>query len=464
MPMDTHTATITDDDWRELTSVQRLPGLSAHGQAMLLRLRTHPAAPHFRDFSGHRLSPADLKRARQQHEWLRHAHVQSHAGDTAPPLWVWPWLWRHCGRVAQWPSWWQGWRGWSHLPTMSRADLQSNLRRHVPLHLQGPDLLCFSTSGTTGHPIRVPSTPLAAAAYQPLHERALALHGVALEAGRGDVGMVLAGHQQRCFTYVSVNPQRGECGLVKLNLFESEWRNPDDRACYLDDLQPELISGDPVSLSELARLDMQHRPKALLSTSMSLSLGLRERLALRFSCPVVDIYSMNEAGPLAVWLEAAQGHVWLQAGMHVEILSADGQPLPEGEWGEITVTGGINPCLPLLRYRTGDHARLVMTAWGPTLRDLQGRPPVRFKAACGRWVNNVELTQSLRHFDLQRFAIHQHADLSLHMRIATTTPNEAALHGQVRLALNTLLGPLPLQIEQLLAQDKVRQYTSELSA
>lgn len=447
--------------WSELTSPTRLPGLSRAGQAMLHRLRAHPAAPQYRDFSGHRLSRLAQGQARLQKLWLRHAPLQRHVGDGAPPAWLWPWLWHHHLSVANWPTpsaWRHGWQG---IRTMQRSDLQRQLAAHVPLHRQTAELLCFATSGTTGHPIRVPSTPLAAVAYQALHERALALHGIRLQAGRGDVGIVLAGHQQRCFTYVSVNPLRGECGLAKINLFPDEWRHPDDRQRYLDDLQPELISGDPVSLSELAQLPMRHRPRALLSTSMHLSDGLRQRLMQHFACPVLDIYSMNEAGPIGVYADDAQGHVLLQPGMYVEILNDAGHALPPGELGEITLSGGLNPCLPLLRYRTGDHARLVMTPHGPTLRDLQGRPPVRFETTCGRWINNVEITQALRRFDLQRFTLHQHGDGHLTLRLISTCTDLTMLQAQIHDALAALLGPWPLEIKPLQAQDKVRQYTSE---
>ena len=122
---------------------------------------------------------------------------------------------------------------------------------------------------------KVPSLPRVAADYQAFHRRALRHFGIEPQAGRGDVGIVLAGFQQRCFTYVSVNPLQGECGLAKLNLAPTEWRDASDRARYLDDLAPELISGDPISLAELTRLGLRHRPRALLSTSMALSEGLR---------------------------------------------------------------------------------------------------------------------------------------------------------------------------------------------
>lgn len=450
-------------DWRELTSPSRLPGLSAHGEAMLRRLREHPAAPVFRDMSGHRLGTWQRWQARSRQPWLLHGPVST----GAPPAWVWPWLLSHRHDVADWPDARALWRGWAHIRTTSRADLSAHLIRHVSQrHVAQPStsrpLLCFSTSGTTGHPLRVPSSPLAAAAYQALHERALRLHGVRTRAGRGEVGIVLAGFQQRCFTYVSVNPLRGECGLAKINLQPSEWRSPRDRATYLDAMAPELISGDPVSLSELATLGMAHRPRALLSTSMAMSEGLRARLTRQFGCPVVDLYSMNEAGPIAVYVGEVDAFVLLQPGLHVEVLDEAGRVLPPGEHGEVTLTGGINPCLPLLRYRTGDHARLVMTPLGPALRDLQGRPPVRFRHAEGHWVNNVELSQRLRRLDLQRFALHQHADHSLTLRLQSGAPDTQAVHAAVCRDLHDLLGALPLRIEPLHADDKLRQYTSEL--
>lgn len=455
--------TSTTTDWQALTSPRRLPGLSAHGQAMLRRLREHPAAPCFRDMSGHRLGTSLRWQALFRQPWLLHAPVSS----GTPPAWVWPWLLANRHNVADWPDWRTLSRGWHHVRTTCRADLSSHLIRHVSRrHVQRPGtnepLLCFSTSGTTGHPLRVPSSPLAAAAYAVLHERALRLHGVRTQAGRGDVGIVLVGFQQRCFTYVSVNPMRGECGLAKVNLHPGEWRHPDDRATYLDAMAPELISGDPVSLSELATLGLRHRPQALLSTSMAMSDGLQARLSAHFGCPVVDLYSMNEAGPIAARVPEVDAFVLLQPGLHVEVLDDKGRPVPAGERGEVTLTGGINPCLPLLRYRTGDHARLVWTPLGPALRDLQGRPPVSFQHADGSWVNNVELSQRLRHLDLQRHALHQHSDRSLVLRLQSDAPDIAAVHTTIRQILRELLGELPLRIEALQADDKVRQYTSDL--
>jgi phenylacetate-coenzyme A ligase PaaK-like adenylate-forming protein len=45
----------------------------------------------------------------------------------------------------------------------------------------------------------------------------------------------------------------------------------------------------------------------------------------------------------------------------VEIIDPkNGQPLPDGQWGEIALTSLCNEAMPLIRYRTGDITRRVV--------------------------------------------------------------------------------------------------------
>jgi hypothetical protein len=79
------------------------------------------------------------------------------------------------------------------------------------------------------------------------------------------------------------------------------------------------------------------------------------------------------------------------------------------ERGEVTLTGGFNFCLPLLRYRTGDYARLLRCGADLVLLQLEGRPPVRYRTTGGEWLNNVEITHALRPLPLAQFCVHQDA-------------------------------------------------------
>ena len=252
-----------------------------------------------------------------------------------------------------------------------------------------------------------------------------------------------------------------ESGLAKINLHPDDWRAPEDRAKYLDALAPEVYTGDPISFAELARLPLQTKPRALISTSMSLLPGLRRDLEQRFGCPVLDVYSMNEAGPVAVADPAAGGHVLLQHCMYVEILDAQGRALPPGERGEVTLTGGFNFCLPLLRYRTGDYAALQFTGPEPVLVGLEGRPPTRFRTMAGEAINNIEVTRVLQPFAIPQYTLHQDRDGSLRLVLARPGPQAES----IRQTLLELFGAgQRLQIETVDGfEGKVVQYTSDLS-
>ena len=129
----------------------------------------------------------------------------------------------------------------------------------------------------------------------------------------------------------------------------------------------------------------------------------------------------------------------------MEVLDDAGAPCPPGMRGEITLTGGFNPFLPLLRYRTGDWASLD-TADPRRLRlvGLEGRDPVIFRAADGRPINNIDVTAALKPLALPRYSLHQFADGRLHLRVAGPFSGEEAL----RAAALGLFGPsTPLTIE-----------------
>jgi phenylacetate-CoA ligase len=77
------------------------------------------------------------------------------------------------------------------------------------------------------------------------------------------------------------------------------------------------------------------------------------------------------------------------------------------------VTGGINPFLPLIRYRTGDYGCLRYENGVLHLFDLAGRAPVVFVADDGNFVNNVDISRAMCEFMLAGFKLHQHRDRAL---------------------------------------------------
>lgn len=423
---------------------------------MLDFMRDHPCAPFYRNESGNRLLAHEIAALRDFERAVAGAHIGWTPGAT--PDWVAPFAARAYAEVPYYRALGSPPLRFTDISPVSRADFAIDIARFVPDHVPLDRLINFRTTGTTGHPLLVASHPVVAARYAAFHKRALRRVGVEPRHGSGQVGVVLIGYQERCFTYVSVTPAMDESGLAKINLHPNDWRDAADRARYLDALAPELVAGDPISFAEYLKLPLKHAPRALISVSMTLHAGLRARLEERFRCPVLDIYSLNEVGPVGVFDAAAGGHVLLQPNLYVELLDPAGRPVDPGERGEITVTGGFNFCLPLLRYRTGDFASLAFGADGPVLVGLSGRRPVRFLAQ-RRWLNNIDITHALRPLPVSHFGFHQEADGSVILRLAADSMvcAEAA-----RAALAPLFGVQAVGIELLNADDKIVQYTSNL--
>lgn len=450
--MDARVAAMTEDD-------DRYPTLTADGRKMLEFLREHPAAPIYRNQSGNRLQAEDIAAIHAHTREVAEAAVGWSPGTV--PGWVEEFLdriWRdvpHYRSMGPRPEWFED------VPTVSRANLAADIASFVPDSVDLERLINYRTTGTTGHPLLIPSHPRVAGCYLAYHKRALRRFGIVPQHGRGQVGVVLLGHQKRCFTYVSVTPTMDESGLAKVNLHPDDWRSPDDRAAYLDALAPEFIAGDPISFSTLLELPTTVRPRALLSVSMMLSQGLRHALESRFRCPVVDLYSLNEVGPVGVYDPAADGHVLLQHRLYVEILDRDGAPVAAGERGEITVTGGFNFCLPLVRYRTGDHAALAFDrADAPVLVGFSGRAPVRFRTGTGAWINNIDVTHVLNPLALSHYQLRQFADANLLLRLPAT---QMGLAETARGALRQLFGPVDIALGMIEpGENKVVQYASAI--
>lgn len=435
---------------------ERYPTLSEAGAQMLKFLSEHPNVPIYRNQSGNRLLAEDLDALEAFERDLTNRQVHWNAQQRPPWLddfvartWAEVPHYRQQGNIPQ----------FTDIAPVERADFSRDIATFVPDNVPTERMLNFSTTGTSGNPLLLASHPRVAATYLCFHRRALRRIGIELTPGPQQVGVVLVGYQQQCFTYVSVTPQMGESGLAKINLHPNDWRDPADRAAYLDALNPEVYTGDPLSFAELLKLPLRTRPRALISVGMMLSPGMKAALEAHFAAPVLDIYSMNEAGPIGVYDPTLDAHLLLQPELYVEILKSSGQPAGPGERGEITLTGGFNFCLPLLRYRTGDFAALEYSSQGPVLKGLVGRKPVRFRTANGEWLNNIDVTHALRALPLAQFALHQHSDSTLSLQLAAASISHA---DAARAALQALFGTLPVRTSIIKTEDKVLQYTSDL--
>jgi phenylacetate-CoA ligase len=423
-----------------LTDAERWPLLDTDGFARLQTVRDHPHAPEWVHVCGDRVVPDDVpllaRRAAettdrtwepQEETWARPAWVDVLVDRVATTVPRYRARARRDGRAA---------RTLDDVAPVSREDLLRDLASFVPVDVPLDRVLEGSSSGSTGAALVVPLHPLSTAAEVVYLTALAAQAGVTWEPEPGRACLLNVVDQRTAFTYASALTTKGGAPMARVNVHPDGWRSPGDREAFLADVDAQVLSGNPLSLLALAELDVDLHPLVVVSGAAHLTPGARRRLEGRWGVPVVDVYGTREVGLVAADLDGARAadgstrHTVLPRRVHVEVLDADGTPVPDGERGDVVVTVDDNPYLPLLRYRTGDTAALVRERgedgrWRTVLLGLEGRAAVRFQTADGRWVPSVDTTQLLQAYGLAAWHLHQDADGTVRLVALPARPHEA---------------------------------------
>lgn len=217
------------------------------------------------------------------------------------------------------------------------------------------------SSGTTGKPVLCPYTRADIEQWAECMARCFAAAGVT----RGDVIQVTPsfglpnggfgfhyGAEALGAFYIPAGPGRT---LLQLQLLQ------DLGATVLT-----AIATYPLRLMEAAREEnfdfRQTKLRVGIFGSEIWSDELRARIGREMGVETFDIIGMTETGGVGMGIDCAahQGnHVW-QDHYFVEIVNPqNGEPLPDGETGELVVTTLTRHALPLIRFRTGDVTRIV---------------------------------------------------------------------------------------------------------
>lgn len=397
----------------ELTEEQRFPILSPEGRKLLYRMRQHPHAPLWNWPNGEQLDAVGLEKV---FDFQKRLFSQPRFESLDPPDWLDSFV-QNC--LSQVPFYRQrsphGTR-FEHIPTFRRADLAPRVWDFVPDNQPLDQLITFSSSGTTGYPTRTPHHPFSSACGVPLIEYALSeLHSIRFPRNPEQVAITNIAAYPGAFTTAIVVSYLHEAGCIRVNLDQSAWKAPQDRSAYINHWQAPVWLGDPVALGAIESLDIDHQPKAIVSSIMQLTDAYSSHLSQRYGCPVVDLYAMTEAGIIAAGTPS--GHRILPHDLHVEILNADDTPCPPNTTGEIVLTGGRNPFLPLLRYRTGDFGSLSLIDGHRFIVGLSGRTPVDYRSSSGERIHSMQLNHLIRRHCVQRYQMKPQIDGTYRLEI-----------------------------------------------
>lgn len=406
----------------ELSEAERFPMLTPNGRRLLNSMRQHPCAPLWNWPNGEQLDQRGLEKVSAFAKSLQQSIAWHHE---RPPDWLADHIafcqatvpfYRRRAKIGE---------SFQEIPTCNRSDLAPKVWDFVPDTVSLDQVIVFSSSGTTGHPTRTPHHPASAASGVPLLEHALRKHlGIELLQGAEHVAITNVAAYPGAFTTAIVIAYLQEAGCIRVNLDSSAWRHSSDCERFINHWKAPIWLGDPIAFGAMQRLRIDHQPQAILSSIMHLTEGFHRKLESDFGCPVLDLYAMTEAGIIAVRTE--HGHQVLPNDLHVEILAPDGSNCPLGVRGEITLTGGRNPFLPLLRYRTSDFASLQIIDGERILVGLEGRAPIEYPTRSGKIVHSMQVTRIMRQFPVFHYQLRPPAGVETHSPIATRTPNSSS--------------------------------------
>lgn len=256
---------------------------------------------------------------------------------------------------------------WGNVPIVTRKQIQeagaSMISQAIPA--SHGKTHSITTSGSTGMPITVSATEVSNFFWRAFTLREHLWHGRDFQGKMAVIRRVaptqaLPPHGEMHLGWgASVNMVYPSGQLALLNITASV----DQQLAWLQQQNPSYIFTYPSNLLALAHRSMQ-AGASLTNLKEVRTLGEIVGADIRAACkkawgvPLVDQYSCQEAGYLALQCPDHE-HYHLQAeNSFVEILNEENQPCAPGEIGRVVVTTLHNYATPLIRYDIGDYAQV----------------------------------------------------------------------------------------------------------
>lgn len=343
-------------------------------------------------------------------------------------------------------------KAFSTLPLLARSDVHrapEALVSTLPPPAHGR-LNEYRTSGSTGMPIRGHGTELTAFFWNVFalrehlwHRREPGLKLAAIRPDRNapaDAGHKLADWGAPVVLVYATGPS---------SILHS--RTPIDRQVeWLREENPDYLITLPSNLRALAeefRARGLRLPKLRQLRTYGENLGpdVRAACAAAFGVSVVDVYSAQEVGYIALQCPEQEHYHVQSEGVLVETLRDDGRPCAPGEVGKVVITTLHNFAFPLIRYVIADYAEAgAPCPCGrglPVIRRILGRERNLCTTPDGRRFYPTFAASVWSHVaPIRQIQMIQRTRERIEVRLAMPRPLEAAERIELTRALRETLG------------------------
>lgn len=311
------------------------------------------------------------------------------------------------------------------LPVLSKEDIQKNMSQFVSEDFSKVNTYSVTTGGTSGNQLKFyldnstygTEWAYVAAAWSRVGyipgDRLISFRGV--EFKNADRGV-----------YWQDNPVYNTLEMSPFHI------SPETMPAYVSiikKVKPKFIHGYPSAISFFAKYMEDSGVsisgiKAVFAVSENVYPEQRAIIERVFHARFFSFYGMSEKVIMAPECEKDTSyHAFPQYGV-TEILDKNGDPVGEGECGELVGSGFMNRCMPFVRYRTGDFASYTKEPCSC------GRHHLVLKDVKGRWdadvvigKNGARIPAAAMNFhseifkDINKFQFHQVSEGHVTLRI-----------------------------------------------
>lgn len=256
---------------------------------------------------------------------------------------------------------------WRKIPILTRRDVQMHEKQLISNQppAQHGRIFQKKTSGSTGRPITALSTELDHLFWKVItvrehlwHRRDLSAKLSAIRRSNHEPGSLLDGSGMAGWGPVTDSIfKTGQSSLLNIQndiCRQAEWLCAEN---------PEYLITFPSNLQALANLFLQQglrltNLREIRSVGEVVSTGLRELCRKVWDVPVVDMYSAQEVGYIALQCPGHDHYHAQSESMLVEVLDDHDQPTAVGQIGRVVLTPLHNFAMPFIRYEIGDYAEV----------------------------------------------------------------------------------------------------------
>ena len=254
---------------------------------------------------------------------------------------------------------------WRRLPLLTRRDLQRSGQSlwSTALPASHGEILTNQTSGSTGMPVSVRGTTFDAVIGKAFILRHFLWHPydfagkfTTIRRTHGASFDYPHGHSQSRWGDTATFPfETGPRGTLSVGASIAE------QVEWLGRQSPDYLMTFPSSLKVLASHCRERgltfpRLDHVTTLGEVLTPETREACRLAWDVPVIDIYSAQEVGIIALQCPVGEEYHVQSETILVEVVNGQGEPCGSGETGRVVVTPLNNYAMPLLRYDIGDFA------------------------------------------------------------------------------------------------------------